>query len=473
MARYLLILLMVVGLAGGALGYVVWQNGVSRLDPAAGIPTYEVTRGSLERTVVSIGQLQASRSATLTAPFEARITRLLDEGTRVEEGDPVIWLETDDIEDQLEDALSQLELDKKNLQAAIDSYELEQIRNQYTLETERTRVEIARQEYEDARQKHEAEQVLFERNVTPANRLDEARLTLLQRELGLRNAQIELAKVEENLEANLRVRQRAIETEELRVQNSERKVREAQERIDSAILTAPVPGEISYLRIWRQGQVSRVNEGDTVWRRSNLIEIPDTSEMLVSFPVNEIDTARIQPGQLAEVRLMARQDMVFSGKVLNKSVAPITDSARLSWTTGGQDSPGPREFEVRVRLDEPNPMFRQGMTAAVRVIVDEVEDALLVPLDAIFERDGRKGVFVRDGLAANFRPVDIRLSGENLAAIEGDVRPGQRVLLTHPGSDDGPALPAVAQEVEEFEEDDIGDPAAAAPSRPRAPGGAS
>jgi len=463
MGKIITIFLVVGLLAGAGFGYVAWQEASRTIDASATIPTHEVTRGPLEVTVTSIGQLMAARSAVINAPYEARITRLIEEGTRVEEGDPIVWFETDDIEEQLEDTLAQLELDLKDLEAAKDAYELEQIRNEYTLETERTRVEIARQEYEDARQKYEAEQVLFDRNVTPATRLAEARLTLLQRELGLRNAQIELAKVEENLESNLRVRERAIESQRLRVENTERRVREAEERLEQAILTAPAAGEVSYLRIWKSGQVAKVAEGDTIFRRANIVEIPDTSEMMVSIPINEIDIGRVQVGQRAEVQVMAIDGQRFPAKVALKSIAPISDASQRSWSTSSQDLPGPREFEVRVRLDEPNRLFRQGMTASVRIILNETEDDLIVPLDAIFEREGQRGVFVQNGSQTSFRRVDVLMSGSDFAAVRGDLEEGERILMNAPTSDT-PVIAVALAEIEEEIEEQTGE--AAAPEAP-------
>lgn len=449
MRRLILVIALALLAGGGVLGYNAWRDlQIVAVDLGA-IPSFEVREGRFEVSLTSIGEVRAAESSVLASPFEGKIVKLLPEGTRVEAGEPVIWFETDQLEDELLEQEAQLKLDEKDLQGAMDAYELEKVKNNYLLEAERNAVEIARQSQEDARQKFESEKVLYERNISPQTKLDERRIALLQAELSLRNAHINLAKVEENLAANLRVKEREIEKAQLRVEQTRDRVAEAQRKVAEAVVKAPGPGDISYLKIWKSGQVSKVAEGDQVWRRSSLVEIPNTAQMLAIVPVNEIDISSVEPGQRAEVRLIAVPDRVFAGVVDTKSIVPISDASQRSWDTGGSGAQsGPREFEVRVRLLEQSDLLRQGMSATARVIIAEIERATYVPLEALFDVDGRRGVWVASGGPAEFRPVRVLLTNEDYAAVESQLAAGERVLLADPtGREAAPALPAVAEQL--------------------------
>jgi HlyD family secretion protein len=427
-------------LVGG--GYAAYSTINNRVDSSATALTTLVRRGPLAVSIPTIGVLQAKSSIVLSSPFEGRVIRLVPEGARVSAGDPVIWFETREYEDQLDEQLAQLALDERDLQSAYDALELEKLKNQYTMESERTRVEIARRDFEDSKQKFESEQVLFTRNISPQTQLEAARLRLLQSELSLRNAQINLAKVEENLVSNIRLKEREIDKARLRMEETQRRVTEAQERIESAIVRAPSPGEVSYMRRWSGGTMGKITEGDQVSRRTSLVELPDTSVMLAVVPINEIDISRIVVGQRAEVVLEAIPGTKFPGIVESKSIVPITDAARRMWDSSNSTN-APREYEVQIRLEQNDALFRQGMTASVRIYINEIPETLFVPLEAIVTHEGERGVWASEGVARRFIPVNVVTSNENFAAVEGDVQEGMSLILDARSQ---PAVPAAQQD---------------------------
>ncbi len=426
--------LFLLALVGG--GYAAYSTLNAPSEVGVNTLTTTVRKGPMAVSIPTIGVLQARSSVVLSAPFEGRIIGLVEEGARVSEGDPVVWFETREFEDQLEEQQAQLALDERDLQAAYDALELEKLKNQYTMESEKTRVEIARRDFEDAKQRFEAEQVLFQRNISPQTQLEAARLRLLQAELGMRNAQINLAMVEENLGSNIRIKERDIDKARLRVEETQRRVRDAEERIDSAIVRAPSPGEVSYARIWRSGSVGKVAEGDQVSRRTNLIELPDTSVMLAIVPINEIDISRVIVGQRADVMLEAIPGRIFPGVVDGKSIVPITDATRRTWDAGSSGN-APREFEVQIRLVDVDPLFRQGMTSAARIYTNELDDVLQVPIEGLAMHEGRRGIWALDTPTRRFVPVEVIASNENFAAVEGDVSEGMKVALNTRASQQG------------------------------------
>jgi HlyD family secretion protein len=89
-----------------------------------------------------------------------------------------------------------------------------------------------------------------------------------------------------------------------------------------------------------------------------------------------------------------------------------------------------REFRVKVRLENPDPRLRPGLTCDAEVLTAERQNVLVVPLQAVVvrpDKDGREraGVFLAEGRAVRFRQVttgligglDIEVTGVNEGAV--------------------------------------------------------
>jgi RND family efflux transporter MFP subunit len=96
-------------------------------------------------------------------------------------------------------------------------------------------------------------------------------------------------------------------------------------------------------------------------------------------------------------------------------------------------NPGSRTFTVTVDIDDPMGLLRPGMFAEAELVLKRVPDALLVPLSAIVERDGKSLVFVAVGSGedaeASARTVVPGLSNAAEAQILSGIDPGDPVVV--------------------------------------------
>lgn len=410
-------------------------SGSATSSTVEGIPAARVRKGTFERTVESIGELKAYRSSIILSTQRATVTKLVAEGTAVKKGDPVIWLDREEKETKLKEKQDEKALAEKDLASAKETYTLEEAQNHFSLQSEQAKVELAEQKYQDALQKLDTERVLVEKGISPRSNLDEAELASLSASVELRNARINLRKTEENLTSNLRVKQTDIDKAQLDVDKAVRDIAEVQGELDAAILRAPTDGEVSYLKIWKNGTNAKIAEGDSVWDNLSLVEMPDRSRMIAVIPVNELDIASVEAGQAAVLTLDAMPGRTFSGKVERKSIVPIDSSQqggggrRGGGGNGQQQQSGPREFEVTIALDENEPMFFQGMTAAARITIGSLDSAIMIPLEALALRESTVGVYRS---MTDFVPVDVLQTNSSDAAVAGDVHEGDLVLLRDP-----------------------------------------
>lgn len=77
-------------------------------------------------------------------------------------------------------------------------------------------------------------------------------------------------------------------------------------------------------------------------------------------------------------------------------------------------------------------LLRPGMLADVEIIVEKIPDAIHVPTQAVFEKDGKNVVYVRTPQGFVDRPVNISRRTESTVVLAGGVQPGDTVAMADP-----------------------------------------
>jgi HlyD family secretion protein len=141
---------------------------------------------------------------------------------------------------------------------------------------------------------------------------------------------------------------------------------------------------------------------------------------LVDVEVSEIDINRVQIGQPATLNFDAVLSRAYQGEVVDIGMT-------------GMAVQGVVNFEVTVELTDPDEAIRPGMTAAVNIVVSQLENVLLVPNRAVRLLDGERVVYVlKDN---NLEPVRIELglsSETHSEVVGGDLQEGDRIVLNPP-----------------------------------------
>lgn len=143
-----------------------------------------------------------------------------------------------------------------------------------------------------------------------------------------------------------------------------------QEDVDNLQVAAPVPGTVS-------GMTLRV--GDRVSSGQQLFRVADYRLMQVTIMVDELDIARVRPGAGATITLDALPGRAYTGKVLHVNPEGIFRNDIAT-------------FEVTVAIENPQGLLA-GMNSSVEVVVEEKENVLWVPAQALRVQQGR--TFVR------------------------------------------------------------------------------
>ncbi len=381
-----------------------WASGVFS-DPYREIEFTTVTKDSFVLDVVVRGELKAERSRSITVPSvrgRTQIVWMAPEGEPVEAGDVVARLDTGDLENQLDQRMQELEAAQSNLDNFLASKptQIRQAENSVTtarLDLEAAKIQLDLSEFESDQQKE-------------------------QRRIAYENALLSVDNAERELEATrskLEVQERQLRTN---IRKRQQRADDVREQLAAAELKAPIGGILVYGETWSGGSegMRKFRVGDSAHRGQTLLQIPDLSEMLVEMQVAEGDYRKVEPDQDVELRIDAIPDMVFAGRMETVAALANFDQQRRASL-----------FKTVARLDSVDTGMRPGMTASVRVITDEIEDALYIPSRAVFEVDGETVVFPRSQLP---RPRPVRLGDRNMNAVvvvEG-LEEGEEIALQDP-----------------------------------------
>jgi HlyD family secretion protein len=164
--------------------------------------------------------------------------------------------------------------------------------------------------------------------------------------------------------------------------------------------------------------VRKAEVGDTVVPGTPIFQMVDYQIWAASW-IDETKVAQLRERQKASIKL--RSGRVFQGEVvrLNKEADTVT-----------------RELEVDVQFDTlPNPLVI-GEETEVNIDTGS-QTAPAVPLSAIVERNGSKGVMVVSNGLTSFRSVTLGLQDIQRAAVLDGLKEGEMVILNPAGIEAG------------------------------------
>ncbi len=425
-----IILLIVLLTLGSVIVFAITRIPVATLSKQ--IPIYTVTPRSFSASIKAIGTLEAISSKVITAPYSAKIVKLIPEGTFVEENDPVIWFDTTELEDEKQELETEIKLAESRLAQLEEELHLLKTKQEMSIQSQKERIKYQEVVYNDAYLTYETEKQLVERNLAPRSRLDEAKLALLQAELSLTQEKINLTKMEETNRSQLVSQKAEIAKAHIELEHRQNRMDQTLRRLDKAILRAPGSGYVIYQQIWKGGSMDKPAEGDQVHSRYTLAQIPDSSTMLAVVPVNELDIGQVEPGLRAHVIVESFPDKVFEGEIVSKSIVPVSDTlGRFGFSQGS----AAKEFEVKAKILENDERLRPGMTAIVEIIVMEKSDAIVVPVTAIKEIDGKRIVFKKEQHSSTPVEVSLGLMNESFAEVTQGLKVGDQIYLRDPGKE--------------------------------------
>lgn len=408
--RLLLGLGLLAAVVAGALFLRVLQNGWRGTSAP---PTYEVKRGPFVHKVTAEGTLKAKETTKITVPptvrRRVRLAWVAPEGAVLEEGDLVARFDGRAFEVNLEEAtadLSGTSLDVAKTRADSD-IKIGEHRRDY---------EVAELELDFAERFEMTDEFVYSQHEIVEDAIDEELATARRDHAGeMRQIQEELAQTE-------------LEILDIEKRKSNLKIDEARTGLSSLEVRAPHRGVLTLSRNWHGETVS---VGSEMWRGQEIGELPALDVLEAEVFVLEADAGGVAEGQEARVVVEANPEIVHAAKV-----ARIEAVARPRF----RGSPV-QYFGVTLEFQATdNETMKPGQRVVAQLFLAEIEEAIVVPRQAVSQEGDRFWVYTQSGGAFDATPVEVGAGSAALIVIESGLEEGDVLALTKPldGNDTPP-----------------------------------
>src|SRR5260370_121999 len=359
-----------------------------RRSNAPNVPTAQVKRGEFVNYIPIRGNVKAQHSIQIAAPSIAgdlQIVKLVPMGTMVKKGDVIVQFDTTTLQATLDQRRSELK------SAGADS---DHSRGERGQAKERQAADLVQARYKVDRAKLETSKQEILSEIDGA----ETRLKLHDAEQKYRELQQKDISTKDSTDAD-------IDSKTQKREKSLFDVRLAERQIASLTLRAPADGMVTIMpnfraRNWTTGgSTPDFKEGDRAWSGAVIAQLPDLKSMRVSARVDEI--------------------------------SPLAKLDYSSW-------PFIKNFDIALEIFDNDSRIRPGMSASGRIAVEKVPDALLVPVEAVFEKDGRLVAYALRGSRFEERTVEVARRGKTELLIARGLEAGERVALMDPTQEKRP-----------------------------------
>jgi multidrug efflux pump subunit AcrA (membrane-fusion protein) len=400
-------------LAAAAVAATFVKAGPVMPERRSPVPTARVVRGPLKLTVYATGDLRAGRTVNLMAPSvggQIRIVKLLTTGTPVKSGDVVMEFDPSDQQFALEQA--KVDLDSAEQQIVKMKADNAVTESQDKLNLLTARYDVRKAELDVA-----------------GNEFVGA-IDAQKNELTLDEAKHHLQQLQQDASSRLASSAAAVAVVVEKRNKAELQMKRAQGIIDSLVVKSTIDGVVG-VKENRDGQMfyysgmvlPEYREGDTTYSGRNVADVIEEGKMEAHAKVTETDRDNLQQGQSAIVEIDALPGRTFKAKV-----GALTGSASRG---NFFETSAVRQFDIVLGLDRPDPEMRAGSSLRVTIDGREVKNAVHVPRQAIFEKNGKNFVYLQIGDRFERRDIKVENATESRAIVSG-LNEGDVIALVDP-----------------------------------------
>jgi len=426
--------LLVAGAIAGVGAAALWMPRPESSLETGPVLTHAVARGDLTFSVTEQGTLESAENTEIKCQVrgENTIIWVIESGSIVKAGDELIHLDTLAIEDAIAErtkfahltrsGAERAQADVARAELAIPEYLEGRYRNQLmNLEKDLT---IAKSNQLTAQNMLAHAETMDQRGYVSGLELQEKRFAVTQADLQVDvtetqiKALIDFSKAMEmeTLQGNLNAAQAryAAEAERSKMDAARRDLALAE--FDRCVIRAERAGLVIYPRAERWKRTLDIEEGATVHQDQVLLLMPDLTQMQVKVGVHESIVKRIKPGMTAHVRIPGR---TMVGEV--STVAPVTRPA--IWWSGNVV-----KYDTIIKLPS-IPGLKPGMSAEVKIIVDQHEDVLTIPVTAVVESAQGAFCWIQTADGTERHSLELGDDDKDFAVVVDGLQPGESVVL--------------------------------------------
>ena len=370
------------------------------------VPYTKVERGTFYVDIYEVGEIEAVNSTNISSPNiswrygNLKITQIVKDGTEVNKGDTLIVFDPSEVNKGIVEAEGSLEISRAELEKLMAQHESD--------------LEELNADFEISKLAHQISKIRFESAVY------ESDISKKEIQLNLEKADIALGRAKEQIDNRIKIRREEVKQKNLSIEQNLSRLNEAQETLSKLFLISPSPGIAIISLNWSSGNKFQI--GDQCWSGFPLIQLPDLSSLKATAKINEVDIAKISKGLNVEIKPDAFSDSIFTGRV----------NAVANLAVNKSKESRAKVFPVEILINETNKNLLPGLTVSCRLIIDQIDDVLYVPIEAVNAEGDKSFVYKKSGSGYNKVEVEVGTSNSDYTIITKGLSEKDEVALSLP-----------------------------------------
>ena len=359
---------------------------------------YQVKKKDLVISVTgtSTGTIKADKEVKLSAQRMGRIAKLnVEEGSLVAAGNSIAELESDEVQQRLLLAAASMQ----RMNAQLDALKLGLTSFKADVESN---INKAKAVLDEAEARLRRFQELKDKGFVSQSDLD---VVKREHDVAKASSASAFAALQQ-----IGAREQEIKAQAAAVEQSQREYNLAKIMLDYSFIKSPIAGVVT---------ARPVKIAETVPVGALIASVVSTDSLYVEAFIDEADAAKIAIRQQVNVTMDAYPEKALKGEVY--MISPVV--------LGNKQEA--RTFEARVRLLDANIKTKPGMSADVEVIVSKKDHVLLIPSQAIIEKNDAKYVYVGNSNKAMLRQIKTGQLNWSYTEVSEGLQEGD-IVITNP-----------------------------------------
>lgn len=359
------------------------------------VETQKVKKGSIKNTFTASSKVESNEELSVVPKMAGIVKKsYVNLGDYVNKGDVLFTIDSSDIQMQINQANSGLNLAKANYKLTVNGSIDSQIQQ---LEAN---VENLKIQYNDLLKKLSDTKELYEAGAVAKQDLDNLQNNVDLMKLQLDTAQKNLSLTKDTIKNNTK------EVSSATVEQAETGVATARHQLSNTVIRAELSGVIS---------ADNVVDGQMVSMQSPAFVISDMNSVKVKFQVSEDIINQIKKGSKVYITISSISDKPIESQISN--ISYVADKMTSL-------------YPVEVKIDNSTNKIKPGMFANVRLVLSDKTNVLTLPLDAVMKKDGKDFVYTLDkDNVAHKQTVTTGVQDEAQIEIKSGLSDGMQVVV--------------------------------------------
>jgi multidrug resistance efflux pump len=199
------------------------------------------------------------------------------------------------------------------------------------------------------------------------------------------------------------------------------KLTELVSQIAACLIVSPTDGQVVHANKFssRGGNEFVVEAGATVREQQTIINLPDPTMMQVKAKINESRITLVKEGMATKIKVSA---------VPNELLGQVTKVNKYA-EPGSWFSSAVKEYATEVQIKNPPENIRTGMTAEVRIFVEQLDNALQIPVLGVYEVKGHHFTLVSTATGYETKEIMIGATNDKFVTIDDGLSEGDNIVL--------------------------------------------